>query len=285
MTNMRHVKSSVRVSRRWATLLAALSLVLSLGTPSDAAAQSTLTISGTHSGWVEIKLNKPTSFDDRSVTVTGKGRYIGLFLDSITRVGDDYGWIHFRDTSPYSVKEETGGGVGLGTQDTDPLPAGRYRAYLLTEGPGSISIPVLSGTTTLRLHPTHAVRPRYRYVALHQTLAPGVGGPFSASASFPIDFTPHSVAITEIGASWTVPAMTARINACFVKAGDSDCFPTVERLMDRGFVVTGAGGGKMEKGAYTVRDYVPYGHLQALFTAESSTELSRLHAAVLDNFL
>lgn len=81
----------------------------------NAAARPSITISGSGSGWVEIRLTAPTTFDDRTVTVTGGGRFIGLVLDSVTQVGNEYEWIHFRDISPLSVREENGGGYGLGT--------------------------------------------------------------------------------------------------------------------------------------------------------------------------
>ena len=123
-----------------------------------------------------------------------------------------------------------------------------------------------------------------RNIRLSQKLF--LSGPFSASAHFPIDFRPRSLAFTEIGAAWTVPLMTARIRACLVNDGRRDCARSdMQHLTDRGFIVTGAGGGKAVTGAYTLRDYYPYGKYDALFTAESSTELSRLRAGVLDNFL
>lgn len=285
MTNVRHVKSSVRVSRRWAALVAALSLALSLASPSSAASPASLTISGSGSGWVEITLTKPTRFNDHNVTVSGHGRYIGLFLDSTTRVGLDYTWVHFPGTSTYTVNENDGGGLGVGTNDGDPLPAGRYRAYLLTEGPGSMSIPVQSGTSTLRLHPTHATHPRYRSAALRQSLMPSPGGVFSASAAYPVNATPRNVAIMQLAASWTSPAQKLRIHTCFTAAGDSDCFPTLGRVRDTGALVTGTGGGKIQDTTYTLRGGTPYGHIQALFTAESTPQLPVLRAAVLDSFL
>lgn len=257
--------------------------VLSLVALPSGAAQGTqrIVMSGSTSGYVDIVLTHPTQLDDTKAQLTGRGRYTGFALD---RLGDDknpvtFLYVWFRDAH-VGTPTTTGGALGDGI--AQPLPAGTYRAYLLTDGPGSISFPVIRGTfPRTMLKPQRPTRPRYRLATIAQTLSPNRDGLYDGHVSLPVTVTAHDVPWITVFGTWPDKAMVHHIHACITAQPPEPCDPPVTLRIPNEQAEMGPA--VFLESRLGIPEYDPDGHF-ARGEAPTSTP-ANVRLVVLDRFL
>lgn len=273
--------------RLGAVLVLVAALNLYSASPAAPATPGRLTLSGDASGYVDVVFTAPTAFDDEKAAIAGHGRYTGLVLDRLDRRASDpyydFEYVWFRDAH-IGTPAETGGALGLGHRGA-PLPAGRYRIYLLTEGPGSISFPILEGASrTLSLRPVHRIHPRYRFTTIQQQVSPSQYGLYNGRAHFPVVVGPHDLHWVTIAASYSGPAMTQRLTTCRSRRPANDCYPPPSTSPLLPYVQTspvGSAGMMESQSALRGLDDGPWD----LLGQAPSLRPVAAHIAVLDKFL
>jgi hypothetical protein len=141
-------------------LLTAMVIVGLLGswsaTSVDAAPAHALQLTGSRTASADLVLRQNTTFDVDKLAISGKGSFAGFYMESLdkpvakrTEAGARLGAVTIRDW-------RTPDGPGLTTSFTPPgkqqLSAGRYRVYLVADGPTTVSLP--TNGATMRLRPT-----------------------------------------------------------------------------------------------------------------------------------
>lgn len=171
--------------RFWRPLLAGVTVCL-LASPAgvgNAATAPVLTVSGSRSASVDLVLTRDTTLDLSHMTVSGAGRFAGVYLEPLDvppaqreRVGRNTGAIVFKD-----VREpgDTGHVFPFIADASAVTKAGRYRLYLLTDATAVIRVP-LSGSASLRVTPTRSV------AASFASDADIVSSPFQAENAQPL---------------------------------------------------------------------------------------------------
>lgn len=145
--------------RRLVALLCAVGTV-AVSSPTWASPSGTLTLQGSRTSSVDITLTAETSFDLSRMTTVGRGRFIGFYAEAIDRphndrVGTDHdrvGGVNLRDFHGPGEPPPT---VPLVQSST--LRPGRFRLYLLADGPSTLRVPV-QGLTSKTFRPTRLER-------------------------------------------------------------------------------------------------------------------------------
>lgn len=118
-----------------------------------------LSLEGSRTASIDVTLKSKLTFDytAASGSITGKGVYSGFYAEAIdkpaelrTADGSSVGLVSMRD---YHGPGETAHVLNLAASFGTTLNAGRYRFYLLAQGPTSVRLPI-SGATSYSLHPT-----------------------------------------------------------------------------------------------------------------------------------
>ena len=129
--------------------------------PATAAAPAALVLQGSRTASTDITLRSATTFDLLHVTTTGRGRFVGFYVETLDRPasqrdqdGTFTGVVQLRDVHEPG---EAGIQMSLGSSVSPTLPAGHYRVYLLADGPARVSVPI-KGVGGLSLRPTRAER-------------------------------------------------------------------------------------------------------------------------------
>lgn len=126
-------------------------------TPTNAApARPSLTVVGNRTAYADITLAHRADLDLSHATLTGGGRFVGLYVETLDKPvadrsepGARFGIVRIRDYHPTGEAAPT---LMLGDAW---LAAGRYRVYLVADGAATVRVP-LSGSPTLKVR---AVRP------------------------------------------------------------------------------------------------------------------------------
>jgi len=129
--------------------------------PATASVSGHLTLVGSRSSSIEVRLPARTTLDLTHMRVRGHSRYAGIYMEAIDRppaVRDDLA-LHIGALFIRSLHAPDGAGLTLGFdgQRTNEIAAGRYRVYLLTDAPTRVTIPI-SGVPTITLRPTQPAR-------------------------------------------------------------------------------------------------------------------------------
>ena len=142
--------------RRWLLCVLLVGLLGVTELPASAAGE-TITLSGSRTASVDVTFAEDTTFDLAKLTSTGAGRFAGFYAEALGVApaqrldGNRHaGAVMFRD-----VHEPGAAGYVFSFVATLPstLKAGRYRLYLLADGPTRVRVPV-SGIGSLRLVPS-----------------------------------------------------------------------------------------------------------------------------------
>ncbi|MEO6204970.1 MAG: hypothetical protein ABIO67_06265 [Mycobacteriales bacterium] len=150
MTRWRTATSGVVLS-----LLAAGSTVRA-----DAATTAVMVLQGSRTASVDITLSSATTFDVAAMTVTGSWRFVGFYVDAIgaaqsqPQVGN-VGAVIPRDFHPPGAREGYTVPFWNRSDSGSTLEPGRYRFYLLTDGPGTVRVPLKAGRS-MTLRPVRA---------------------------------------------------------------------------------------------------------------------------------
>jgi hypothetical protein len=135
--------------------------------PVSAAATPQLTLTGSRTSFTDLTLRSRTQFDFAHASLSGGGRYVGVYAEAIdkptstrSQPGARIGLIQLRD---YHGPGEPSYVVGLDSQPPYLVP-GRYRFYLVTDGRATVRLPMAGGRSIL-LRPTH---PAYSAVDVAQ---------------------------------------------------------------------------------------------------------------------
>ena len=129
-------------------------------------------LSGDRASFVRVTVPEPARLlddslhpDARSITATGRGRFIGFALvagegDALAGEFALVGGRLPRSSGVESVAMQVGGGEDIGG-DID-IPAGSYRLYLLADGPATVTIRLRGLEGTSRFEPRSPARYRLR---------------------------------------------------------------------------------------------------------------------------
>ena len=142
--------------RVWLVIGTCVGAVL-FAVPAPASPSAQLTLTGKRTAYVDVTIKVRTAFDFAHATVSGGGSYVGVYAEAIDKPvserpkpGASIGLIQIRD---YHGPGESSYEMQLGS---DPyLMPGRYRFYLVADGPAIVRLPV-SGAMSTSLHPRHA---------------------------------------------------------------------------------------------------------------------------------
>ena len=189
---------------------------------------SSFRIAGPRSASVDFVLQQATTFDVDKNSSSGSGRYVGFYVEAIDRpyaerdaAGRNLGLVSLRDFHPPG---EPGLTLGLGVNRSGTLQPGRYRAYLLADGPSSVSVPI-TGSRNLRLSPT---RPERTVADVQPDI---LASPVSASNRRGIRLTgPRTLAVSSVLVG-RFRAYAGQIEACLATP-ESDCGSDAARGAD-----------------------------------------------------
>ena len=147
----------------WARVLVALALALVSGVSgvatvhTQAATPEVVVFSGSRTAWVEVTLKTPIEFDLDAMSATSSGRFVGFYVDGVTPAQREAGAGEFgamipRDLrAPGATQSYT---VPVWNRHKQVIEPGRYRFYLLTDGPSTLRVPLKQGRG-MSLRPTH----------------------------------------------------------------------------------------------------------------------------------
>ena len=121
-----------------------------------AATPAVIVLQGTRTASVDVTLRSALTFDMASMTASGRGRFVGFYVDAIgsaQRAAQDghVGGVIPRDLHPPGVGEGWIVPIWNHSDSGQTLQAGRYRFYLIADGPSTVRVPLRLGRSqTLR---------------------------------------------------------------------------------------------------------------------------------------
>jgi len=223
--------------RRTLTLLmVALLLVTSTmvaAGPSAAADQpnAAIRLSGERTAYTDVTIDRPTTLD----RVTSRFDYEGEFAGWVAHpVGRSFG---DADMVGAYVKD----GVGydsdgrrvvmpIGGNIKGELAPGTYRFYLLADGPAEITIPIVTGISSMALEPVRHVRAR-----LHEVAVPVAGHAVVAGTTrIPITVTPDRLTVNSLTLFSDPAVAVGHTSSCVRRLGTAT--PICEDTADQSLV-------------------------------------------------
>lgn len=199
--------------RRTTGLVALAVLGGSLGAPATAGASSVLRLSGRGTGYVDVTLSAPTTFDEQRARLTTTGSYVGWWITRVgeraTSQGNHAGGVRFAlQSPPGSVHPDYDFGFR-----TKPLDPGRYRLYLATDGQATVTVTATGLPRSVSLTPVR----RTTSFGAAQTLAVLPGGVVRGSLRQPATFPAGSLVASSVIA-YSDPGVTLEsLAACVVR--------------------------------------------------------------------
>lgn len=204
-----------RTSRgRLAALLAVVAATTAVA-PARAATPTVLRLSGRSTGYVDLTLTRPTTFDEYRARLTTSGTYVGWWItrlgEKVTSQSNQAGGVRFAaDSEPGDVYPRYDLGFRQGA-----LAPGRYRLYLATDGPSVVEVQASGLPRSLSLVPTRATRS----VGEVRTLAPLAGGVARGRLREPTTLDAHALAVSEV-VVYSQPGVTVEnFGACVTEPG------------------------------------------------------------------
>lgn len=136
------------------------SLFVTLGAvaaaPADAVEGGALLLEGVRTASIDITLPSDTTFDIERLTVTGNGRFVGFYAESLdvplanrSDPRRHLGVVQIRD---WHAPGGPAMRLDFAPESGNTLRAGRYRLYLLADGRASVRLPT-AGSVVRRLNP------------------------------------------------------------------------------------------------------------------------------------
>ena len=181
-----------------------LAIVLTLGAvaPAGRAAlaapgAASITLTGARTSFVDVRFDREFSLDERSTEIDSEGRFGGWALHALDAPkGDEKpaiaGAYVLQDVAP--TAPEYGPHVFTLNTGEVTFPAGRYRVYLLADGPAEVRVDFAKGGVTKTLHPKRATGARWTAADIPFT-APGV---VNDSLSQPLRVNSNSLTISSL---------------------------------------------------------------------------------------
>lgn len=202
---------------RYVTTLgtAAAVVAASLLSPAAAAPPTVLRLSGRTTGYVDVTLTRPVTFDELRARLTTRGTYVAWWLvkrgEPVTKMGNHVGGVRFvRQSSSTHADYD----FGFRTGALDP---GRYRLYLATDGESTVEVPAAGLPRSLNLTPQR----RTTSIGLVETLAVLPGGIVSGVMREPVTLPAGSLVASSI-VVYSAPGVTIEsLGACVVPPGES----------------------------------------------------------------
>lgn len=168
-----------------AVVLVGVLAVSSIGSGlSSAAPVEQFVLEGGRTASVDVVLTADTTFDLGNFEAKSAGRFVGFYAESLdkpvsqrTNVGARVGAVTIRD---WHAPGQPGLSLSFGSPTSNVLHAGRYRFYLLADGPSRVSVRV-QGTRSRVIRPA---RPAVATVAASSDI---LTSPIDASNTQPIE--------------------------------------------------------------------------------------------------
>jgi hypothetical protein len=190
--------SSRTVSFRWAgrrrgrlACVAAVTFAGIVAGPGEAAAPKATILRAKSSASVEVTFSRPVSIDPEAVRVRGGHNYAGYYLHPLGgSLTDGTGALFLHGFRMPSVPHVRWLPLPVGLGDFSQayprrIPAGRYRLYVLADGPVEVRVPI-SGYAARTISATRRVRVAYSGGGRSYQSSPGTPAPHVAHLSFPI---------------------------------------------------------------------------------------------------
>ncbi|HEU0130568.1 MAG TPA: hypothetical protein VFQ85_06215 [Mycobacteriales bacterium] len=117
-------------------LLAMLLVCLGLAVPSRAAGDEGILLRGSRTAYVDLTVYVNTTIDPSAIRVTRHGSFAGFFLSPAPANRDTVGALVMPRVGA------TGDGTLMRLGESWDVAAGRYRAFLLADGPAEVFIPI-----------------------------------------------------------------------------------------------------------------------------------------------
>jgi hypothetical protein len=156
---------------RIATATAALTLGAGLvAAAPPATAVGTLVLTGSRTAYVDVTFPSPPQLG--AAEYDTRGRYAGYYIEPLFDTGQSRSLVDgFRGGEVRFTGLSAGGRVpavrlGRGPGNMKDEPTGRYRVYLIADGPATVTIPLMSGSRSYHLKPRKAVSSYARVAAL-----------------------------------------------------------------------------------------------------------------------
>ena len=179
-----------------------------------------IVLRGSGTAYVDVVFDEPFLLDEEETRMDYDGTYAGWFMHKLgekvrtARRGNIAGSYVLREFAyPGQSVTTSMGGYGFKTK---PLAAGRYRMYLMSDGPAEVTIPVVRGAHSMFLRPS---KPTVSDVAV-QHFSVGPGGTVIEALTTPVLIRPSTMGVSMVTA-YSEPGLTVEsMSACFVDPGD-----------------------------------------------------------------
>lgn len=240
--------------------------------PRASAEGAVLTLDGTRTASVDVTLRLKTTFDYLHATFTSKSRFVGFYAEAIDKPvanrdqnGARLGAVTIRD---YHPPGDSGHTLDLASSVQRSLDPGRYRIYLIADGPASVRLPI-TGSTNFVLRPK---RPASASAAVNANI---LVNPLEATNRQPLTVTgSRSISFSSILVG-QFRAYLGTIGACLAKP-QKDCGSATSSGADAvytGFVVSPLYGTYFAFTVTYLPGVLPPGAYNALQDAINATTL------------
>lgn len=216
-----------------------LLIVLTVGTllPAGRAASAdpvaaSITVTGSRTSFVDVAFPEKFVLDERGSEIDSGGRFGGWMLHPLGG-SPDKGEIAGAYTIDEVAPTDPAYGPTLFTVNTQPttLPAGRYRVYLLADGPTEVRVPLLEGKFSKTIRPAKATGARWTAADIPLT-APGV---VNDGVSQPLKVTRDSITFTTLYLYSEEGATVQNVFAC-LRDTDTEAPPTEQNCEGGGWL-------------------------------------------------
>lgn len=251
-------------------VVALLALAAAGLTAAPARSADALVLTGSTSGWVEVRVPGESAADLSRVDVSTKGRFGGFLAEQVTTVGN-HAHYQGRLTGHLLLRGLTAEPIHLG--DVPSVAPGLVRFYLIADGPTTVTISPMGGPTFLK----GTYRPARRTTA-SVTAAPMTRADGAWSRVESVLLRKRAFALTAVVAEGTLPA-AAQAESCFTKT--ATCTDPVTRLpvLDGRSTDGDAQVGYLsEHYAWDTQQHVPAGRYAVRYAVSSPLEIRRARA-------
>jgi hypothetical protein len=266
-------------TRRGAVILGLAATLALSGTALGAPATETITISGAAGGYADITLAKKAHFEwrDAQISGTGGGKYVGFCMQP-WRLSDR---VHPTPCGARLNKVDKSFWITAGIWSD--LAPGKYRVYLLSDGPATVTFPMQG--LGRHLHLKAAGRTPRAKLALTDAAGP---------ANLEVGRWRQHIVFKDNGAHWTgwhfesdTPARVQAVDMCVAPRG-GECLYSVNTFGDgrsnnfSGTVIGGAGGMNIAFGTGPDHDRIYQGTYDVILTTAAPMVDTRAEGFSLD---
>ena len=200
--------------RRTQGLLLASVMVVGLSLPAQALPPAVLVLSGSSTAFVDVTLPTDVRLDTYHATTQTRGRFSGMYAEPLGE-----------SDAPARSDDDRHAGVLILTELHSPatppeplvltassgLSAGRYRIYLIADGPSTVRIP-MTGMASRRLTPTRRTTARLNLSSLKPNLV-------HISGREPLTVARRSLSLSTLLVGDFQEAFVGRIGTCLTARG------------------------------------------------------------------